>query len=202
MKSLLFATISLFLIQCTTTPKSKEPLTDVGLWIGKVQMTNKTTNNRKWANVVWASNSVDDEMRIDVTAAIVDIPLATFIKNGEGFHLWLFTEKQYFTSEDGKKLFSHLTKLSVHPSIFYSMLGQPKAPGKQWKCKVGSDRMECISKVNKTQLFVNGSNQNKREIKLNRGSKALRLRLSRAKVQVKKKMFQSLPTSQFKTIKL
>lgn len=197
----LLVPIVLLTAQCTMTPKSTLPATDVGLWTGKVQMTNKTTNHRKWANVAWASNSVDDQMRIDISA-IFDVPVATYIKNEEGAHLWLFSEKKYYFSQDSQKLFQHLTKLSVNPKIFYTMLGHPEKLGAPWHCKLGSSSMECVARSNNTQLFVDHEVRDERVINIEKGSKALRIRLSRSKVQPNSQVFKTLSTSQFKTIKI
>ncbi len=166
-----------------------------------MQMTNKTTNHRKWANVTWASDSSEDRMRVDVSA-VLDVPIATFIKNSEGSHLWLFTEGKYFFSEDGGKLFKYLTKLSVNPKIFYNLLGNPKSPGTEWQCKTDQEIFQCQSSADKTQFSVKTGEPNRRVINMEKGTKALRVRLSRSKVQLQDKLFKKLPTSQFKTFRL
>ncbi len=201
MKNILVGVTLLVLVACSSKPLTTGKHTDIGMWTGKVQMTNKTTNHKKWANVVWASDSESDRMRIDVSA-IMDVPIATFIKNGEGSHLWLFTEKKYFHSQDGEKLFKHLTKLSVDPRIFYSMLGQPRPPGSQWSCKDKSDVYQCSSSQEKTRFMVKHEEPDERIIKIEKGLEALQIRLSRSKVQVKEQLFKALSTSQFKTIQI
>ena len=201
MKNLVLISFSFLLIQCVSKKPSEQAYTDIGLWVGKVQMTNQTTKQRKWVNVTWASDSSAEKMRIDVTA-ILDIPVATYIKNTEGFHLWVFTERKYYFSQDGKSLFKFLTKLSVDPNIFYSMLGQPKHPGVGWQCdKSEKAELSCKSE-DSTQFIVKYSEANKRMIHINKGAKALRIRLSRSKVQLQDKLFNTLSTSQFKTFKL
>ena len=201
MKTILLIFAILLLSNCSTTPDSVGKHTDVGIWQGKVQMTNKKTNHKKWANVIWASDSNNQRMRIDVQA-VFDMPVATFIKDGADNHLWLFTENKYFYSEDGEKLFKHLTKLSIDPSIFYSLLGHPQPPSEQWKCNDKAEVFQCVSQESKTRFSVKHQKKDHRIIKMFKGSKALRIRLFRSKVQVSSKLFKPLSTSHFKTIKI
>ena len=186
---------------CSTTPHKTGDFTDLGVWTGKVQMTNKQTNHRKWANVTWASDSEQNRMRVDISA-ILDVPIASFLKNPDGYHLWLYTEKTYYHSMDGEKLFKHLTKLSVDPNIFYAMLGVPKSPGQEWKCDSKSQVMKCSSGQKQTRFSVQHDDPDRRIIKVEKDRKALRVRLSRTKVQLKDDMFKKLSTSQFKTYQL
>lgn len=189
------------LTHCTTTKKQSKVHTDVGLWVGKVQMTNKTTGQKKWANVNWASDSSQSRLRVDVSA-ILDVPVATFLVNSEGAHLWLHMEKKYFHSMESRKLFKHLTKLSIDPKIFYSMLGQPEAPNENWACSTEPALLKCASQKNQTQYSVAFSETDRRLINIDRGSKSLRLRLSRSKVQLEDRFFQALSKSQYKTIEI
>ncbi len=186
---------------CSTAPKSPGQHTDTGIWAGKVQMTNQQTSHRKWANVTWASDSDQDRMRVDVSA-ILDVPIATFIKNEEGSHLWLFTEKKYFFSKDGEKLFQFLTKLSVNPNIFYKLLGVPESPGTEWNCESQPQLFKCFSRARQTQFSVVHADPNQRVIQVEKGPKTLRVRLSRSKVQLQDRLFKKLSTSQFKTFRI
>ncbi len=201
MKALFFTLVFLLLVQCSSKKKSSEPFSDVGLWAGKVLMTNKTTNHKKWVNVTWASDSENDRMRIDITA-ILDVPVATYIKNNKGYHLWLFTDRKYFFSQDGEKLFQHLTKLSLDPSIFYSLLGEPQPPSSEWACKNKDSILSCSSAVNKTRFLVKHEEADERTIRIEKGVKALKIKLSKSKVQLQDELFKSLSTSQFKTVKI
>ncbi len=191
-----------FVASCTTGKKDfKGPATDVGIWQGKVLMTNKTTDFKKWAYVTWASDSPNNRMRVNVSA-VFDQPVATFLKKQESNDLWLFLEGKHFQSDDGRKLFEFLTKLSLDPKIFYSLLGTPRSPGTEWQCNKKEQVMSCISKAYKTRFSVEYEDRNKRLIEIDRGSKALQIRLTRSKVQVEDKLFTPLRSSQFKTIKI
>jgi hypothetical protein len=185
---------------CTTTPGTGQ-WTDRGIWTGKVQMTEANTAQRKWVYVNWASDSSQDRMRIDVSA-VLDVPIATFLKNAEGAHLWLFTEGHYFFSHDGETLFKHFTKLSFDPRIFYDMLGKPQPPSAEWQCSEGSDVLRCRSVLAKTQFEVRHGDPDRRLIRIEKDGKALRVRLTRSKVQVPRNVFRKLPTSQFQTFRL
>lgn len=196
---ILFA-FALLLSNCTTTPKSKGPVTDVGLWQGKVLMTSATTKRNKWASVVWASDSINDRMKINVSA-VFDYPVATFLKKGDRHDLWLFTEKTHFISNDGKRLFYNLVKISLDPKIFYSLLGQPQSPGPGWQCQLKEDLYSCVSIQLKTKFTVDVTDSDRRVIKILKGGNILQLSLSRSKVQVNDSNFKGLNTSQFKTVK-
>lgn len=191
----------LALANCSTSTKSSGPQTDLGIWQGKALILNKTVNNKKWANVTWASDSINNRMRIDVYA-LMDMPLATYIQVDGEAHLWMFTEKKYFVSKNPQKLFKYLTKLSLNPNIFYSFLGRPAAPNTEWNCEKDNVKMMCKSQAAKTNIKVDFSDTNERIIKISRAGKSLRLRLSRAKVQTQDRDFELLSTSQFKTIKI
>lgn len=201
MRIIVLCLLAALLSQCTSTPKSSGPHSDVGVWLGKVQMVNRTTNNKKWANVTWVSDSSSNRMRVDVSA-ILDVPIATFLMDGDKTHLWLFTEQKYFHSDDPAKLFRYLTKFSLDPKIFYSLLGTPRPPSSQWSCKDKEDSYHCQYPAEKTRFSVNYEDVDKRIIKVLKGSKALQLRLSRSKVQVDEAQFKPLSTSHFKTQKI
>ncbi|MEM7647004.1 MAG: hypothetical protein AAF203_08850 [Pseudomonadota bacterium] len=201
MQKILGLLLCLFIAQCTTKPKTTLVGDDRGIWQGKVLMTNLKTKNKKWANVVWASDSSQDRMRVDVSA-IFNVPVATFLKDGDQAHLWLFTEKKYYVSDSAERLFQQLTKLDVDPAIFFSLLGTPQPPSTEWQCKDKSDVFGCVWKQKKVVLTVDHGDLDKRTIKVRRTGQSLRLRLSRAKVEVPDRLFTPLKTSQFKTIQL
>lgn len=202
MKKIIYTFCLLIFVQCTTAPERAGHVTDVGIWQGKVLIQNKKTNNKKWANVTWASDSTQQKMRIDVYAALMDIPIATFIKAGDEAHLWLFTERKYYFSKDGEKLFKFLTKMTLNPNVFYSLLGSPQPPSDDWKCKDGEGVFQCLSQENKTKLLVEYKDNDRRVIKVVKALKALRLRLVRSKVEVSEKHFKLLSTSHYKTYKI
>jgi hypothetical protein len=193
----------LFLVNCATTDRrARRDLSDTGVWTGKVMTTNPKTKMSQWANVSWTSDSDRQRMRVDVFA-IMDIPIATFLKDGDEHHLWLFMEKKYYRSNDGRKLFYHLTKLPVEPAVFFELLGAMRINqtlGPSWHCGEKKGLHHCESKQLATQLSVDNHQADERIIKINKGANALRLRLSRAKVQFEDKVFRPLNTSQFKTI--
>lgn len=201
MKKLIISLSFLFLTDCVTNPQRAGRTTDIGVWQGKVLLANTKTNHKKWANVTWASQSDKQRMRIDVYA-VMDIPVATFIKIGEESHLWLFTEKKYFFSSNGEKLFKHLTKMTLNPDVFYSLLGTPVPPSDDWQCKDQERVFKCHNQAEKMDLIVQHHDQDKRVINAHRGSKALRVRLLRSKVQVHDEHFKLLSTSHYKTIKI
>jgi hypothetical protein len=201
MKNLIRVTIFLLLAACSTNQMSSKESSDIGLWQGKVQMVDETTHNKKWANVNWASNSSIDKMRVDVYA-LMDIPVATFIKIGAESHLWLFTEKKYYYSDNGEKLFSFLTKINMNPDVFYSLLGKPRAPNSQWKCSRLNEQFKCQSKIDQINLLVDDSDNDQRVIRIHKEGKSLNFRLNRSKVEIQDENFKLLSTSQFKTIKI
>lgn len=196
--SLLFLIIS---VQCTTKPPLKRDVTDTGVWQGKLQLINEQTKDKKWANVTWASDSENDRMRIDI-AAIMDIPLGTFIRDQQGSHLWMFTENKYFTSENGERLIQHLTQLSFDPENFFKLLGNLDPLEGNWKCSSNEERYRCASKANGTTITVESDASDERIITIKKDLKALRLRLNKAKGEVQESHFKLLPTSQFKTIRI
>lgn len=194
--------ILIFLLSnCTSTPDSRGPYSDVGVWEGKVLMTSLQSKQKKWAYLTWVSDSRKDRMRVNVSA-VMNYPVATFLKNDDGHQLWIFPEKKHFTSDDGGKLFFHLTKLSMDPRIFYSLLGRPKSPGKQWQCIYGEEKMSCQSESLQTRFEVNFEDADERKIKVVRDGKLLQINLSRTKVQVEERFFKALSSSQFKTIEI
>ena len=202
MRNFIFCILfSALFIGCQTTSKTGGKHSDRGIWSGKVQMINKTTNHKKWANVTWASDSSKDLMRVNVSA-VFDVPIATYLKNKEGAHLWLFNERHYYQSNDAQKLFLHLTKLSVDPNIFYNLLGPVEKPGKGWSCKRSSVAMDCYSSSKKVGLLAHFKSSDERVIRITKGEKALVLKLFRSKVEVSETVFSPLSTSQFKTIQL
>ena len=194
--------LCLFLfVQCTTSQLKPQAATDVGVWQGKVLITNKKIDSHKWASLTWVSDSAQEKMRIDIHA-IMNIPLATFVKGSDGAHLWIFQENKHYYSKDSQKLFKYLTKISLNPDIFYSLLGRPAAPNSRRRCKDSTEIYKCYSKRERARMTVDYSDKNKRIITFERGSRALRLRLSRTKVQVDNVSFKPLSLSQFKTIKI
>jgi hypothetical protein len=202
MKFLLTLLSLLIFIGCSTTPQSTLPPTDIGVWKGKVQMINTTTNQKKWASLTWASDSDGDRMRVDVSA-VFDTPLVTFMKNEEGYHLWQYMDGKYYFSENGAKLFRNFTKLSVDPDLFYDFLGQPRNPGLPWVCeKTDQPVMSCQASTEKVRFVVNHAERDRRQIGIQRGDRAIHIRLNRAKVQVQDRLFKTLSTSHFKTIQI
>lgn len=176
-------------------------MTDTGVWQGKLQLTNEATKDKKWANVTWASDSENDRMRIDVSA-IMDVPIATFIKSQEGAHLWMFTQDKYFSSADGEKMIKQLTQLSFDPDGFFKLLGSLEPLGGEWNCADSSTTYRCASKRDKTVITVESDKSDQRIITIKNDLKALRLRLNKAKGEVLESHFKLLPTSQFKTIRI
>ncbi len=202
MKSIAKLFLLFLLVQCTSNQKSGPgSLTDVGVWQGKVLMVNNVTKFKKWAYVIWASDSENNRMRVNVNA-VFDQPVATFLKNKSTNDLWLFLEGKHFESNDGKKLFEYLTKLSLDPKIFYSLLGEPQSPGTEWQCVREKQEMSCRSETYKTQFRVDYGEVNSRTIVIEKDSNTLQLKLSRSKVQVKDSLFKPVSSSQFKTIKI
>ena len=164
-------------------------------------MTNKTTKAKKWSNLTWISESTKDRMRIDMTG-VFDVPIATYIKNKEGTHLWLFRKRQYFFSKDGGKLFRRLAHISMDPQVFYHLLGQPKGLNPHWSCKEQKAVLNCVGKKENLRLSVKFPKGNQRLIAIESKAEALRIRLSRSKLQIQDKIFQPLSTPSFEIIKL
>ncbi|MCJ8275473.1 MAG: hypothetical protein HRT44_01020 [Bdellovibrionales bacterium] len=191
----------LMLTNCATQQVGSGEKTDVGIWQGKVMMTNKNNKNRKWAYVTWVSDSPNQRMRIDVRA-ILDTPVATYIRDESGAHLWLYLDGKYFFSKDAEKLFSQLVKFSFDPDNFFSFLGNPKKLGEPWSCTNKDDLYTCLSPKQKTNVSINHSENDKRVIKVEKGAKGLRVRLSRAKVQVGPQLFRKPSTTHFETIEI
>lgn len=193
--------IGFFLAQCASLPSTMHRSTDRGLWNGKVLMLKEQSRDRKWANVTWISEAEKQRMRIDVYA-FMDIPLATFLKAEGLYHLWIFTEKKYYKSSDGQKLFAHLTRMDINPDLFFSLLGRGDLPASSWDCEVHGSINVCHSKVKKMKMDVNLSSTDERQISLQTGEREFRLRLNRSKVELKEEFFQPLSSSHFKTIQL
>ena len=164
-------------------------------------MVNGKSNFKKWVYVVWASNSADNQMKIDVRA-MMDIPVATYLQNENGAHLWLYQEKKHYYSQQPRKLFSRLTKVSLDPKIFYSLLGVPRSPGRDWACKQNSEEFKCYSNALSTGLTVGKERKDYRSILIEKDLRTLRIKLSRSKVGVDGVRFEPLDSSQFKTIKI
>lgn len=200
-KILLSISCFILLLGCSTTPVGSGKETDVGVWQGKVQMLSKESKNRKWAYVTWISDSPNQRMRIDVRA-VLDIPIATYIRKEDGAHLWLFTEGKYFHSKDATQLFSTLVKFNFDPDHFFNFLGNPQKLGKSWECENKLSLYTCLSPSREAQVTINHENVDKRVINLNKGSKGLRIRLSRSKVRVTAQQFKKLSTSQFDIIEI
>ncbi len=190
-----------FLVSCATTPKSMQKSSDVGIWTGKVLMLANGSKDKKWANVTWASDSTKDRMRVDVVA-FMDFPLATFIKSDNHFHLWLFMDKTYYHSNDGEKLFSQLTKMKVHPDLFYQLLSNGFLPKEDWSCREVSDENLCLSKDKKLKIVMGLPEQDERTMTLKNTKSEMRLRLNRSKVEMSDQHFKPLQSSQFKTIQI
>ena len=163
MRLFILVPLLLLLSNCSTTPDSTGPHTDVGVWEGKVLMTNLKTKHKKWANLTWVSDSSNDRMRVNVSA-VMNLPVATFLKSDGENQLWLFTENRHFTSGSGEKLFKYLTKLSLDPIIFYSMLGRPRSPGEEWKCEESDGQFKCNSVSLKTRFSVAHDTRDERKI--------------------------------------
>lgn len=198
-KILIYLALVFVYFGCSTAPKTTLSASDVGIWSGRILMTNTLTHQKKWASVHWASDSANSRMRIDVSA-VFDVPLATYLQNEQGAHLWLFNQKQYYHSQDGERLFQKLTKLSVDPKIFYDLLAIPQPLASPWACQSEDMKLKCRSVQDKMKMAVDFSRKNQRVIRINKGQEDFRLKLSKSKVQLNDKMFQRLPTSQFKTI--
>ena len=201
MRTIILVILAILLSQCSTMDKSKGPVTDVGVWQGKILIKNTKTKKNKWASLIWASDSKNDRMKVNVSA-IMDYPVAAFLRKDDQNDLWLFTENKHYRSVSGERLFQSLLKVSIDPKIFYSLLGNPQSPGNEWNCKKDSDTFNCHSVKLKTKFSVDISSSNRRVIKINKGQKALQISLSRSKVQVTEKHFSGLNSSQFKTIEI
>lgn len=183
---------------------ARTDLSDIGVWQGKVMSINPSTNYRQVANVSWVSDSSRQRMRVDVYA-LFDIPIATFLKDGDSHHLWLFTEKKHYMSQDGRKLFQHLTKLPVDPKVFFQLLGPMQVAqvlGPSWSCVQKEGQHQCESREQSTWLSVENQQVDERKIKIVRGEKTLQIRISRSKVEFDQSVFKTLATSQFKTIRI
>ncbi len=202
---LLSLILPLLLANCATDRgRARTDLSDIGVWQGKVMSINPSTNYRQVANVSWVSDSSRQRMRVDVYA-LFDIPIATFLKDGDSHHLWLFTEKKHYMSQDGRKLFQHLTKLPVDPKVFFQLLGPMQVAqvlGPSWRCTQNGGRHQCESTQQSTRLSVENQKIDERKIKIVRGEKTLQIRISRSKVELDQSIFKTLSTSQFKTIRI
>ena len=193
--------VGLFFVGCVTTPKGTGIKTDTGVWQGKAQMINLKTNRKKWVYVTWASDSSHDRMRVDVRA-LMDVPIATFIKRNSDNQLWLHTEGKHYQSDDGQELFSKLVRFPLNPDQFFGFLGKPGELGGDWTCNDNKQQYDCYSPTHKVHLTIDHEEADRRKIALKKDSKALKIRLIRAKVQVEDRLFDPLPTSQYKTFKL
>ncbi len=193
--------IALFMVSCVTGPQKMQKSSDVGVWSGKVLMLKKESKDKKWANVTWASDSVKDRMRVDVYA-FMDIPIATFLKVDGHFHLWLFLDKTYYHSDQGEKLFSRLTKINVHPDLFYQILSDGFLPKDQWSCQIKTDSNLCLSKDEKLKVDINLPDVDERQMTIKNISGEMRLRLSRSKVEMNDDYFKPMSSSHFKTIQI
>ena len=183
MKLIVSALCFLVLMNCASIPEKAGKFTDVGVWQGRVFFLDTKKKSKRWASIVWASDSSVDQLRIDVYT-IFDIPLATFIKLGEKTHLWIFDEKKYYFSEDGKKLFDHLTKMSLDPKVFFKLLGDPKKLNASWQCEQKKDVSQCLYREDGTKFVIQYESHDQRTIEVKKGPKILHLELYRAKVQV------------------
>lgn len=201
MRKISFLLILILSVRCTTSHKMTQRHHDKGVWEGTVLVLNNKTKHKKWVSVNWVSDSDNQRMRIDVYA-MLDIPVATYIKTGHEAHLWLFTERKYYHSIDDVKLFKQLTKMSVDPNLFFAFLGSPKPPSPQWQCKDEEGVMGCVSAAEKAALTVDYREPNERVIQVKRRLKTLKLKLSRSKVQVDESLFKVLSTSQFEIIEI
>lgn len=200
MKILILVISALLITSCSTTPQQEGPHTDIGVWEGRAQVTDKF-GKKNWVNVTWASDSHNNRMRISLSA-IMDYPVAMFLKSNQQHDLWLFDKRRHIQSESGVKLFKLLTKLSLDPEIFFSFLGKPQAPGIEWSCSESGQEFKCHSAQLKTTLTVDHSQRDKRIIRVENAGKKAQLRLSRSKVQVSDRNFKPLKLSHFKTIKI
>jgi len=195
----------LTLSNCATDRgRARTDLSDIGVWQGKVMSVNPSTHYRQVANVSWVSDSSRKRMRVDVYA-LFDIPIATFLKDGDSHHLWLFMEKKHYQSQDGRKLFQHLTKLPIDPNVFFELLGPMRVVeslGPSWSCRQEKGEHQCESGEQSTWLSVHNQQADERKIKIVRGEKTLQIRVSRSKVGFDQGVFKPLSTSQFKTIRI
>ena len=183
MKIIISVLCFLVLVSCASVPQKAGKFTDVGVWQGRAFFLNTKKKSKRWASVVWASDSSVDQLRIDVYT-IFDIPLATFIKLEEKTHLWIFDEKKYYFSKNGKKLFDHLTKIPLDPNVFFKLLGDPQKLNARWQCQQKKDVSECLSREDETRFLIQYESHDQRTIQVKKGPKTLRLELHRAKVQV------------------
>ena len=192
---------ALLITACSTVPKDGGEKTDVGVWEGRVQVTNNKTKQRKWVNVIWVSDSAKKRMKIDVRA-VLDIPVATFLRDNGEAHLWMFTEAKHYYSKSPRTLFANLVKFDFDPDLFFSILGNPRSLGQQWSCKNLDYIYKCHSQKQKTKVMIDHQQNNVRFIKVHRGEKTLQMRLTRSKVQIEDGLFRPIPLTQFKTIQI
>ena len=190
------------LVNCSTDQTTKlAKVTDKGLWQGKVVVTNQKTGKKKWVFVSWASDSSADQMKINASA-VFDIPVATFVKQKQANHLWLYQNKQYFQSDNGPALFEKLLRFPLKPELFYDLLGEFKQPGPGWSCIEQDEGTHCKNPQSKASLKVDNSLADKRKIIIQRGDKHIEMRLTRSKVELKPSFFQLQQISGFERIVL
>ncbi len=200
--SLVFISLCFLLFtQCTSLPKRAGRVTDIGVWQGKIFFSNNKTKNKKWSYVTWSSDSSQKKIRIDFYT-IFYIPLATFVKKNGKNHLWIFDEKKHYISDKGLNIFEHLIKVPLNPDIFFKLLSHPDSDT-HWRCeqkKRGSTR--CVAKKDQIRLWIQHGDQDRRIIKIKRGSQILRLNLQREQTRVTDNNFKLLPTDQYEKVQL
>ena len=191
----------LFFIQCTTTPKRAGKVTDVGVWQGKVLFSNKKTKKKKWSSITWASDSSQKKIRIDLYTVFY-IPIATFIKQGQRNHLWIFNGKKYYSSKKGSDIIEHFTQVSLNPDVFFKLLSQPDLK-KPWKCKHKKKKIKksrCLFKNKNIQLWVEHHDQDQRVIQVEKEFQMIRFNIQREKTQVTEDNFKLLPTDEYEKV--
>ena len=132
-KSFYLILCSFLFIQCTSTPKKAGRVTDIGVWQGKLFFSNKKTKEKKWTYITWASDSSRKRFRVDLYT-IFYIPLATFVKQDQKNHLWIFDGKKYYFSDNGSKIFEYLIRVPLNPNVSFKLLSFPHLED-QWECE-------------------------------------------------------------------